>query len=136
MIQFYLLSVLLNILAGYALIVHGKEARATPFDGLRGFLQDPTVRLILGVLGFVVGFFKLLTVMRGDVPVVGDFLPALAGMASGFALLFEFYRSTATINAEGMERLDAIFLHKRRLLGIAAIAIGFAHFLFPNVLFL
>jgi hypothetical protein len=136
MIQFYLLSVLLNIVAGYALYSYESEPRGSLFDGIRVFLKDQTVRLIMGILTFTVGFFKLLTVMRGDVPVVGDLLPSVAGMAVGVTLLLEFYRSTANVSTDAIDKLDRIFIANRRLVGIVAMASGLVHFLFANVLFL
>ncbi|HAE21139.1 MAG TPA: hypothetical protein DCG47_02290 [Spirochaetaceae bacterium] len=136
MIQFYLLSVLLNIVAGYALYSYESEPRGSLFDGIRLFMKDQTVRLIMGILTFTVGFFKLLTVMRGDVPVVGDLLPSVAGMAVGVTLLLEFYRATANVSTEAIDKLDKIFIANRRLVGIVAMASGLVHFLFANVLFL
>ncbi len=136
MIQFYLLSVLLNIVAGYALYSFESEPRGSLFDGIRVFVKDQTVRLIMGILTFTVGFFKLLTVMRGDVPVVGDLLPSVAGMAVGVTLLLEFYRSTASVTTEAIDKLDRIFISNKRLVGIIAMVSGLVHFLFANVLFL
>jgi hypothetical protein len=136
MIQFYLLSVLLNIVAGYALYSFESEPRGSLFDGIRVFMKDQTVRLIMGILTFTVGFFKLLTVMRGDVPVVGDLLPSVAGMAVGVTLLLEFYRSTASVTTEAIDKLDRIFISNKRVVGIIAMVSGLVHFLFANVLFL
>lgn len=136
MIQFYFLSVLLNVLGGYALLVQGGEDKGTKFDGVRNFLKDMTVRLVLGILAVTVGFFKLLTVMRGDIPIVGDFLPALAGLAAGFSLLLEFYRSNSNVTTDTLERMDRIFTANRRIVGVSSMIVGFVHFLFASVLFL
>jgi hypothetical protein len=136
MVQFYLLSVLMNTVAGYALLSFDTEPKGTKADGIREFFKDPTIRLVLGILCFITGFFKLLTVMRGDIPVVGDLLPSLAGMMGGFTMLLEFYRNNSKITTDTLEKLDTIFIANRRMIGIASMAVGFAHFLFPNVLFL
>ena len=136
MIQFYFLSVFLNVVNGYALLVHDREDRGSKFDGVRTFLKDSTVRLVLGVLGVIVGFFKLLTVMRGDIPIIGDFLPAVAGLISGFSLLLEFYRSNSNVTTDTLEKMEKIFTANRRIVGTASIVIGFVHFLFAYVLFL
>jgi len=136
MIQFYALSVFLSILAGYALISRDTPDRGTPVDGVRAFLADPVVRLILGIMDTFVGFFKLLAVMRGDIPVIGDLLPAVAGMGSGFTLLLETYQARAPEQTELVKRLEGIFLHNKRVIGFAAVAAGFIHFLFAQVLFL
>ncbi|MBN2874058.1 MAG: hypothetical protein JXM71_03095 [Spirochaetales bacterium] len=136
MVQFYLLSVLMNIAAGYALVSFATEPKGTKVDGVREFMKDGTIRLIVGILGTTVGFFKLLTVMRGDIPVVGDFLPSIAGIVAGFTLLLEFYRANSNVTTSSIDKLDAIFIANRKLIGIVSIVAGFAHFLFPNVLFL
>ena len=136
MIQFYLLSVLLNITSGYALLVTDIPDKGNKLDGVRNYLKDLTVRLVLGVLSVIVGFFKLLTVMRGDIPIIGDFLPAVAGLVSGFSLLLDFYRGNSNVTTETMEKMERIFMANRRIVGIGAMIVGFTHFLFASVLFL
>ena len=39
MVQFYLLSVLMNIVSGYALVSTDAEPRGTKMDGIREFLR-------------------------------------------------------------------------------------------------
>lgn len=136
MVQFYLLSVLLNVVSGYALYSFATGPTGSKFDGVREFLKDGTIRLVIGVLCFTVGFFKLLTVMRGDIPVVGDLIPSATGMAAGFTMLLEFYRATSTVSSETLEKLDRLFIANRRIVGIVAMASGVLHFLFASVLFL
>jgi len=135
MIQFYFLSVLLNFLAGYSLALD-PEVKNSPLDGIRSLLLDETTRLVLGIFTGSVGFFKLLTVVRGDIPVVGDLIPAVAGMIAGFALVLEYYRSRSTTPSEASERLNQILVKNRKWVGIGAILSAAAHFLFPMVLFL
>ncbi|HCM25971.1 MAG: hypothetical protein A2Z99_17175 [Treponema sp. GWB1_62_6] len=135
MIQFYFLSILLNALAGYALVLD-QDDRTPVTGGLREYLLDETFRLVLGVLALSTGFFKLLSAVRGDIPVIGDLVPSAAGLASGFALVFEFYRSRSTILSDASERLELIFVKNRKWLGYGAMAAAVAHFLFPTVLFL
>ncbi|MBU0928001.1 MAG: hypothetical protein KKA67_09650 [Spirochaetes bacterium] len=136
MVQFYLLSVILNIVAGYALVSFQTEPKGTKFDGIREYLKDGTLRLVLGILCTAVGFFKLLTVMRGDIPVVGDLVPSLAGMASGFSLLLEFYKTNSNVTTTALEKIDSILVGNRRIVGIVSIVSGVVHFLFANILFL
>ncbi|TFG83038.1 MAG: hypothetical protein E4H20_06435 [Spirochaetales bacterium] len=136
MIQFYLLSVVMNLVAGYALFSSDTESKGGILDGVREFTRDQTIRLIMGILTFIVGFFKLLTVMRGDIPVVGDLLPSLAGMAAGISLLLEFYRSNANVTTDTLDKLDRVFVANRRIVGIVAMSSALVHFLFANVLFL
>lgn len=136
MVQFYLLSVLMNIVTGYALVSFNTEPKGTKFDGVREFLKDSTIRLVLGILCTTVGLFKLLTVMRGDISVIGDFVPSVAGMAAGFTMLLEFYKANSKTTTQTLEKLDALFVGNSRIIGIVAMSSGFVHFLFANVLFL
>src|SRR5574344_703558 len=118
MAQFYFLSVLLNIIAGLAL-VYGKEfvhknkadddlleekpskknnlqdKTSTFFEGMTCF-DSRSFRLVIGVLSVLVGLMKILSVFRNDIPVVGDIVPALAGLLGGASLLVEYYLSGTT----------------------------------------
>lgn len=135
MIQFYFLSILFNAIAGYALAMD-QDARPSSLDGIRAILSDETFRLVLGVLTLATGFFKLLSAVRGDIPVVGDLFPSVAGLASGFALVFEFYRTRSALASDVSERLELIFVKNRKWIGYGTLIAAVTHFLFPTVLFL
>ena len=92
MVQFYFLSILFNLVGGASLVLVSMPARSAAIQGLKTFLRDPSVCLVTGILASVIGALKLLTAMRGDIPVVGDFLPAMAGLAVGSTLLLERFR--------------------------------------------
>lgn len=135
MIQFYFLSILLNFLAGYALSFD-RDARTGRLEGIRELFRDETLRLVLGVLTLSIGFFKLFSAVRGDVPIIGDFYPAAAGLLAGFGLVLEYYRVKTTLHTESSNKLDLIFVKNRKWLGVGAMVASIAHFLFPTVLFL
>lgn len=135
MVQFYLLSVLLNALTGFVIIFADRDDERSP-GKIPDVLYDETFRLVLGTLAGVVGFFKFLTVVRGDVPVVGDLLPALAGLAGSFVLLFEFYRTRNDLTEENLTPVIRSLVGSKKYIGIACIAVAILHFLFPVVLFL
>jgi hypothetical protein len=140
MLQFYLLSVVLNICSGFALysekLEDGKDKTNDVLVSLKQVFRDSTLRLVLGILTSITGFFKLVSVTPGDVPIVGDLVPALAGLALGFILLLEFSRGKSTAPANPQSKLDLIFLHNRTTFGIIGMIVGFVHFLFASVLFL
>ncbi len=100
------------------------------------FLNSSTFRLICGVLSAFVGIMKLLSVFRNDVPVVGDLLPSLAGIAGGASLLIEYYAVHATSGEEIPEMLNKIFIGSRKYIGIICLAAGLLHFVFPQVVLL
>jgi hypothetical protein len=157
MVQFYFLSIFLNLAGGLSLLLGALPPRKGPAENLRSFLLDPTVSLVVGILASVTGALKLLTVYRGDIPVVGDFLPAVAGLAVGVTLILGYFRGgsgreaprdaapagagdgTASGMAGGAgrpSRVEALLLDNRMAVGIVGILAAAVHFLFPMVLFL
>ncbi|GHV76688.1 hypothetical protein AGMMS49942_15090 [Spirochaetia bacterium] len=131
MIQFYFLSIVLNALSGYVLT---REPLDT--SGFHWSLQNETSRLILGVLTIVVGLLKILSSVPGDLPVIGDLIPALAGFLAGFALIFEYYRSRSTREPEHTDTIERLLIHNKKWIGFIALGAAALHFLFPSVLFL
>ncbi|MDR2102985.1 MAG: hypothetical protein LBP42_02660 [Treponema sp.] len=112
-----------------------REDGDTPDTVFRLSLQNETVRLVLGILTMLMGLLKILSSVQGDIPVIGDLVPALAGLGAGFVLVYEFYRSRSGTDFEISEKIEGL-LTRRRLIGIAALASAAVHFLFPQVLLL
>jgi uncharacterized membrane-anchored protein len=135
MIQFYFLSILFNAVSGYVLGIEQKEDSSLE-TGLRFSFRNDTFRLILGVLTMITGLLKLLSSTQGDVPVVGDLVPAVVGFGAGFALLFEYYNNRSALNSEKTEKLAWFLDHNKKWIGFIALASAALHFLFPSVLFL
>jgi hypothetical protein len=136
MIQFYFLSILLNGLSGYVLITNPGDEDTGLDSGFRLSFKNETCCLILGILTIVIGFLKILSAVQGDVPVVGDLIPALAGFLAGFVLVFEYYRSRSTLEPEHTEKIEMLLVHNKKWIGFLALAVAGLHFLFPSVLFL
>ncbi|HOU38237.1 MAG TPA: hypothetical protein PLV73_06585 [Treponemataceae bacterium] len=137
MLQFYFLSILLNAVTGLVLLFADPSRREeTVSRKIPEIAYDETFRLVLGILAGIAGFFKLLTVVRGDVPIVGDLFPAVAGMAAGFMLLHDFYRSRSSVDDDSVPVMVQRLVAGRRYIGIIALVSASAHFLFPTVLFL
>jgi hypothetical protein len=136
MIQFYFLSIALNALSGYVLSREPNDEETGPDTGFHVSLQNETSRLILGVLTIVVGLLKILSSAPGDLPVIGDLIPALAGFLAGFALVFEYYRSRSTLEPEHTDKIERLLIHNKKWIGFIALAAAGLHFLFPSVLFL
>ena len=136
MIQIYFLSIFLNVLAGYILI--SEDEKNTLEIKPSFFLKDETVRLVLGILSMITGVLKLLSPVEGDLPILGDIIPAAAGFASGFILVFEYYKNRATIIKEPEEKaaLNVILVRNKKIIGYTAIVVAILHFLFPKVLLL
>ena len=136
MIQIYFLSIFFNVLAGYALI-SGDDKDA--LEVRPGFsFKDETTRLILGVLSMVTGVLKILSATEGDLPILGDLIPAIAGFTAGIILVMEYYKRKATIvtETEGKAGLNTILISNKNIAGYIAVAAAILHFLFPKVILL
>jgi hypothetical protein len=137
MLQFYLLSIVMNLIAGVMLSAGYLETKLTFLSGLKTLVEGkPTLNLTIGIITFIVGIFKFLSVPRGDVPVVGDLFPALAGLVMGYTLVLDYYKSKSDVTSPFVETSVRLFLANRVPIGIAGIVIALLHFLFPRVLFL
>ncbi|MBP3709807.1 MAG: hypothetical protein J6I73_05325 [Treponema sp.] len=145
MLQFYFLSILLNLTTGMILVfgknlITGEKAesanKASGILGENAFFDDKTFRLVLGVLTMFVGIMKLLSVVRNDIPVVGDLFPALAGFLGGGCLLIEYYKSNSAAELSLPHVINAVFIDKRKYAGYVSMMAAVLHFIFPDVLLL
>ena len=140
MIQLYFLSILCNGLSGYILFA-GNEDGAVE-KGLRSPINNPTFHLVLGILSAVTGVLKLLSPTMDGIPILGDLVPAAAGVTAGLLMIFGIYRrdtssDTDTIESSGtFDRLGANLLRFRKSVGLGLMACALVHFLFPKALFL
>ena len=135
MLQFYFLSIFLNALAGYILIT-GDSGHVLEFKG-NFSLMDDTFKLVIGVLSAVTGLLKLLSPIEGDIPVIGDLIPAISGFLAGFVLIFEYYKNRSTIEeSENSEKIDRVLVRNKRIIGIVSVTAAVLHFIFPKVLLL
>ncbi|MDR1566696.1 MAG: hypothetical protein LBS48_05375 [Treponema sp.] len=134
MIQFYFLSIFFNLIAGYILISGDESGPLEVRPGLS--LNDETLRLIVGILCMVTGVLKLLSSIEGDLPVLGDIIPAVVGFAGGFILVFEYYRGRVGVESDNTESFKQMLVRNKKIVGAAAIVIALLHFLFPKVLLL
>lgn len=137
MYQIYLLSIVTILLSGITLAYD----RLRQSLGIGALFNEemfcrPTFRLILGVVTLLVGFFQFLTVAPGDVPVVGDLVPAVTGLVLGGILALDYYRAKSTVETPVVETLDRVLVKNGSNFGIIGIVVAFLHFLFHRVLFL
>jgi hypothetical protein len=134
MLPFYFLTILFNAVSGYILAFRREEIRGE--SGFSFSLDNEVFRLALGVASVFTGFFKILSPVTGNIPVIGDLLPALANLAGGFILIFEYYRNRTTLRSEAVEKFGNIVDQNRKIAGFAAIGAAVLHFVFHPVPFL
>jgi hypothetical protein len=135
--QVFLLSIVTIVLASLSL---GYERFEEGFR-LNALLNKETFtssgfRFGLGLVTFLVGFFRLLLVTEGDAVIVGDLLPALAGMVLGATLIIVFYNDRSTVESDAKGALNKIFAENASNFAIAGLIIALLHFLLPKALFL
>jgi hypothetical protein len=137
MIQLYFLSIVFNGLAGFLFIFGDMGKDDSAEDGRKLSFVSDGFRLVIGILAGIIGILKLLSPMKG-VPILGDVLPAVAGVAAGFMLIFGFYREhSSDIDAEGkVNRFGEVVLHYKKPIGIILLASAALHFLFPEAFLL
>jgi hypothetical protein len=136
MLQFYFLSIVANALGGLSLAGDYLADKFHSLTGIRDYLNKTNVRTTVGIFAFVVGVLKLLIRSTPtDVPVVGDLLPALAGIAMGGALFLGAVRERGS-GGETAKGLEKAVVAYRVPLGLAGLVIAVLHFLLPGALLL
>jgi len=137
MVQLYFLSIVFNGLAGFLFVFADLGGGDSAENTTKFSFIGSGFRLVIGILAAVLGLLKLLSPMAG-IPILGDLLPAIAGIAAGFILIFGFYRerSPSVDSEESINRFGEVALHYKKAVGIALLAAALLHFLFPSALFL
>lgn len=138
MLQFYLLSILLNCVAGFILISNKtpqaeNESLETKTPDL---FKDKTFKLVIGIMCCFSALVKLLTSFPGAVPILGDLIPSVAGLLGGVSLLIEYYITQSPSEAKLNPKLETIFIANKKYIGILCILSALLHFLFPKVILL
>jgi uncharacterized membrane-anchored protein len=136
--QFYFLSIVFNGLAGFLFVFEDSKENNSAENNRKLSVIGDGFRLLLGILATVTGILKLLSPMSSP-PILGDLVPALAGIAAGFVLIYGFYRERASETVDNQEKINhlgEIFLHHRKTVGIILLASAVLHFLFSKAFLL
>lgn len=149
MFQMYFLSIILNVLAGLILLskkpvedtTEAPEKKRNLIEDMNkslsenNFFQNKSFALVIAILALLTGIIKLFCVAKGGIIILGDLLPALAGITAGFAILLNYYLSTATVATKLPAIIKTIFVDNISWVGIIACAIALLHFIMPGVIF-
>lgn len=137
MAQFYLLSVVANFIAGITLASEYVMRRLPAFPGLGRFRTSRGAEIALGVVTAVVGVLKLVFRSPGeDIPVAGDLLPGIVGIALGAVLYIDANRKEAEAIDESTTVAKPTLLSYRVPIGIAGAVVALLHFVIPGVVIL
>lgn len=137
MFQLYLLTVLTTVLAGLALATGFLTERFERFSEYTDFMSNSTYRIVLAIVSLLIGFINLFPNYSGDIPVLGDLFPSVAGITTGILLLTEYLSSrksedeSKTVElAEKVEKFSGPYL---TIVGIASVVIGILHAILPRL---
>lgn len=152
MVQFYLLSILMNILIGIVMIssnnsteldidkIDYEEKKSSKIKNMQNALEgdsiftNETFALVSGAVGVIVGFVKLFFTYSGSghgIPIIGDLLPAVAGLLGGGTILLDYY-SKSFAEHDLPEVFEAVFFNNRKYIGFICIIIAIIHFIIPG----
>jgi hypothetical protein len=151
--QLYFLSVTANLLAGAVLASDYLVGRYPALEPLRMLFERRAARLTLAVITALVGVLKLFVYTNyadaGQVALLADLLPALAGIVAGATLAgqaLEFGTERADeaappesetapmVDTDGtVEKASRFAQRNRVVVGFAGIGAAVLHFLFGGV---
>jgi len=135
MVQVYFSLVFLNLLGGIVLAQPGWNHSLGIFDRWFEPFENRKVKGILGLVTFLSGFFGLIFVFPGDPIFLGDLLPSLSALLAGTVFIVEFYKKPAD-DTKTPSPLEDFLVKNRFLVGLAAMLMGFLHFISPGIIFL
>lgn len=136
MIQLYFLSILFNAAAGFVLLSGNSGAEDPLATEFLLPLRNKTFRLVLGILTAVIGLLKLLSPVEGNMPVLGDLVPALSCLGSGSIILLGCCQGRPGLDEEQSSKITEIVSRNRKWVGFAALGAAALHFLFPHAFLL
>ena len=124
--QLYFLSVFCNLFAGLFLVL--------PRDKEDSFFAETNgvYRLVIAILTFLTGLLKFFFVVQPDIIILGDFIPAVAGLIAGACLLIEYYNAHSSASLKMNEFFERLFIQWKKYIGYFSLAVCLIHFLFPN----
>ena len=132
MAQLYMLSILSLLGAGLILSSDYLVERMEWLSGLKDLAQQRNIRIGVGIAAGVVGILKLIVRSPGEtVPVAGDLLPALAGIALGGLLLVDTLRVPRDDQPVAVDKVTKAVMPYRTPIGIGGIVVAVVHFLLP-----
>ena len=137
MAQFYLLSVLANIVAGLTLAGDFLGEKVPFLASFKNLRANKAAQTVIALVSIVIGVIKLIVLSPGEsVPVVGEILPALTGIVLGGILVIEAFRPSVDSRGESLQKISKAVLSYRVPVGIFGVVVGIVHFFFPGVIVL
>ena len=137
MAQLYMLSILSLLGAGLILSSDYLVEKMEWLSGLKDLAHQRNVRIGVGVAAGIIGILKLIVRAPGEtIPVAGDLLPALAGIALGGLLLADTLRVSSDDEPVAVDKVTNAVMPYRTPLGLGGIVVALVHFLLPAIIIL
>ena len=134
MAQLYMLSILSLLCAGLILSSDFLAERMEWLSGLKDLAEQRNLRIGVGIAAGIVGILKLIVRAPGEtVPVAGDLLPALAGIALGGLLLADTFRVSRDDEPAAVDKVTNAVMPYRTPIGLGGIVVALVHFLLPSL---
>jgi len=132
--QTYFLSILSNIVAGLTLAGDYLGEKIPFLASFKNLRANRPATVTIAVVTAIIGVVKLVVLSPGGhIPVLGDLLPALVGIALGVLLLADAFRHTVESQGESLKKISTAVLTYRVPVGIVGVVVAVLHFLFPGV---
>ena len=132
MLPFYFLSVTTNLIMGGVLVLSAKDKEE--FTIKYPLLNDPTFLLVLLIFSGISAVFKLLSPVAGNMPVIGDIIPALSGILGCIVFFDRWVKASG--NQLTLPAFFARILNFEQPIGVLCLFAGVTHLLFSHALFL
>ena len=99
-------------------------------------VNSPTFILVLGIMSAVTGMLKLLSPVNNGLFILGDFIPAAAGIVAGLILIFGIYRQNTASKPGELDRIGTNLLVFRKPISFGLMVSAVLHFIFGEIIFL
>ena len=136
MVQFYVLSILVNLTGGLLLSGDALSKKISSLDFCHKILKSETYTLTIAIIAAIAGLFKIISVFEGDLYIIGDLLPAAASFTIAFYFFAKYLLDKKGVLDGHFGTISAFIENYKTPIGIACIIIAFLHFLFPGVVLL
>lgn len=136
--QVYFFSVVVIIFSG-VLLSNASFGKRFKYDVVfnTDFLEHKTVGVVFGILAALAGVIFILSPTVGDIPVVGDIIPALLGIVGGVSLVLKSLGKDSYAGENKFVAWLYDFLGTNlSILGLLMIIMGVIHILFPQTVLL
>ncbi len=130
--QIYFLSIIVNIIISMILMSEDFGEKIKYFKKVADSFQGLTKKLLLALSAMLIGIIKLVAPVEG-LPVIGDFLPMVAGFVLGGALLVASIKERSDVENQAIDKLEKVMLHYRGIIGAGGFIISIMHFLLPTL---